>query len=196
MTEPTNPPPAGPPLILAPYWFLRHGETDWNREQRTQGSTEVPLNANGIAQAHEAAGLLRDRGINRIFSSPLSRARDTASIVADTLRLNVTVDPELREANFGTHEGEVMGAWFAAWTEGGVLPEGGESFDQVQLRAIAALNRVLSKPGLPLVIAHGGMFRTLRAAMGFTASVRTQNGVPIHCAPAGIAWTMTPLTRA
>jgi probable phosphoglycerate mutase len=196
LTEPASPQAGCPALLLAPYWFLRHGETDWNREQRTQGSTEVPLNANGIAQAHQAASLLHGHGITRIFTSPLERARHTADIVAAALAVPVTIEPGLREANFGAHEGEVMGAWFAAWTEGAVKPEGGESFAEVQARAVAALNRVLAQPGLPLVVAHGGMFRTLRAAMGFTASVRTQNGVPIHCAPSGIAWSMSPLSPA
>jgi probable phosphoglycerate mutase len=196
LTDTATPPPAGPKLSPAPYWFLRHGETDWNRDQRTQGSTEVPLNANGMAQAEAAAVLLQGRGIARIVSSPLERARHTADIVAKVLGLTVTIDTDLREANFGAHEGEVMGAWFAAWAAGEVAPERGESFDQVQARAVTGLNRVLAPPGLPLVVAHGGMFRTLRAAMGFSAAVRTQNGVPLYCAPAGAAWTMTPLTAA
>jgi probable phosphoglycerate mutase len=183
--------PVVPVLTPAPYWFLRHGETDWNRANRTQGSTEVPLNETGIAQAHAAAALLRGRGIERIFSSPLGRARHTAEIAAAALGVPMEVHDDLREASFGLHEGEVMGAWFAAWAAGEVAPEGGESFQQVKARVVGAVNRVLAVPGLSLIVAHGGMFRTLRAAMGFSANVRTANGVPTLCTPQAGAWTMT-----
>ena len=190
MTDgPTLPEPA---LTPAAYWFLRHGQTDWNRQNLTQGSTEVPLNATGIAQAHEAAALLHGSGIVRIVSSPLERARHTAEIAAAALGVPLQVHPDLREAGFGEHEGEVMGEWFAAWAAGEVAPVRGESFDQVRRRVVIALNSVLALPGLSLVVAHGGMFRTVRAAMGFSSTVRTPNGVPIYCAPEGEAWTMTP----
>jgi probable phosphoglycerate mutase len=178
-------------LLQRPFWFLRHGETDWNRGNRTQGSTDVPLNDTGLAQAHQAAALVRGHGIAAIGCSPLGRARQTADIVGTALGLPVSVRPDLREASFGVHEGEVMGAWFAAWVEGRVAPEGGESFAAVRARVVAAVNEVLAAPDLTLVVAHGGMFRALRAAMGFAATVRTPNGVPLFCEPGGDAWRMT-----
>ena len=67
-------------LIRTPFWFLRHGETDWNAQGLSQGNVDIPLNATGIAQAHAAAPLLRNRGISHIVASPLSRAHDTAKI--------------------------------------------------------------------------------------------------------------------
>jgi broad specificity phosphatase PhoE len=179
-------------LLHRPYWFLRHGETDWNRENRTQGSTDIPLNETGIAQAYQAASLLRGRGIARIVSSPLQRAQRTAEIVGAALGLPVQVRQDLHEANFGAHEGEVMGAWFAAWVEGRVVPEGGESFAAVRERVVAGVNEVLQGAALALVVAHGGAFRTLRAAMGFTAAVRTPNGVPLLCEPLADGWRMSP----
>jgi len=177
-------------LLKRPFWFLRHGETDWNRENRTQGSTDIPLNDTGLRQARDAAALLVNRDIARIIASPLQRAVATADIVSAVLDVPVILCPDLREANFGLHEGEVMGAWFAAWVDGAVAPEGGESFAAVQARAIAAVNSVLADGGTPLLIGHGGFFRTVRAAMGFPASVRTPNGVPLFCAPDGEAWEM------
>jgi probable phosphoglycerate mutase len=181
-----------PVLLRRPYWFLRHGETDWNRENRTQGSTDVPLNEQGIAQAHRAAALLHGRGIETIVSSPLQRARHTADIVAAALGLAVHIRQDLREASFGAHEGEVMGEWFAAWVEGSVAPEGGESFVAVRTRVVAALNEILEAPGLALVVGHGAVFRAVRSAMGFPAAVRTPNGVPMFCEPDGDVWRMTP----
>jgi probable phosphoglycerate mutase len=179
-------------LLRRPFWFLRHGQTDWNREHRTQGSTDIPLNDTGIAQAHAAVVLLRDTSIGVIACSPLSRALDTAAIIAAALNLPLEVRADLREASFGAHEGETMGVWFAAWAAGEVVPEGGESFAQVRVRAVAALNDLLAAGPLPLVVAHGGMFRTVRAAMGFSAAVRTPNGVPLFCVPDGDAWRIEP----
>ncbi len=177
-------------LLRHNFWYLRHGETDWNRANRTQGSTDIPLNATGIAQAHDAAELLVGQGITALYCSPLQRARDTAAIVGARLGLQAQVRSELREASFGVHEGEVMGAWFAAWVSGDAMPERGESFAQVYDRAMAAMNAVLADGGVPLVVGHGGFFRTVRAAMGFTAAVRTANGVPLFCAPEGDGWRM------
>jgi broad specificity phosphatase PhoE len=181
-----------PVLLRRPYWFLRHGETDWNRENRTQGSTNVPLNEHGLAQAHQAAALLRGHGIETIVCSPLDRALRTAEIVAAALELQVQVRQDLREASFGAHEGEVMGEWFAAWVEGRVVPEGGESFAAVRERVVAALNEVLACDKLALIVGHGGVFRTVRAEMGFEAAVRTPNGVPMFCEPNGDGWRMSP----
>jgi broad specificity phosphatase PhoE len=179
-------------LFRRPYWFLRHGETDWNRENRTQGSTDVPLNESGLAQARLAASLLRGRGIETIVCSPLGRALRTAEIVAEALGLTVQVRQDLREASFGVHEGEVMGEWFAAWVDGRVAPEGGESFADVRVRVVAALNEVLAGGLLTLVVGHGGVFRTVRAEMGFVAAVRTPNGVPLFCEPDAGGWRMSP----
>ncbi len=166
-----------------PFWFMRHGETDWNRDGLIQGSTDVPLNAAGRAQAAAAAQVLTGRGITAIWSSPLQRARETASVLAGALGLAVRVEPGLREAAFGTQEGQVMGEWFTEWAAGRTGPEGGESFADLRTRAVAAMNLVLAGGGLPLVVAHGGFFRAVRQAMGFSAAVRTPNGEPVLCAP-------------
>jgi len=64
-------------LTPIPFWFLRHGETDWNAQGISQGNVDIPLNATGIAQARAAAERLRNRGIATIVASPLSRARVT-----------------------------------------------------------------------------------------------------------------------
>ncbi len=90
------------------FWFLRHGETDWNAAGLSQGNVDVPLNAAGLAQAHAAAALLRNRGIATIVSSPFSRARDTAEIAGAALGLPVALDEGLKEVSFGVQEGQPM----------------------------------------------------------------------------------------
>ncbi|MCP4047018.1 MAG: histidine phosphatase family protein, partial [Gammaproteobacteria bacterium] len=65
-----------------PFYFLRHGETQWNKDRMTQGQLDAKLNSRGILQAERAADILRNEPIDRIVSSPLSRARHTAEAVA------------------------------------------------------------------------------------------------------------------
>ena len=113
-------------LTRVAFWFLRHGETDWNARGLSQGHTDIPLNATGIAQAHAAAPLLRNRGITAIVSSPLSRAYDTAVIAGEVLGLPVEIDDDLREVGFGAKEGQPQTEWFADWVVGSFLPEGGD----------------------------------------------------------------------
>jgi probable phosphoglycerate mutase len=172
------------------FWFLRHGETDWNARGLSQGRTEVPLNDAGIAQAHAAAERLRGRGIERIVASTLGRAMQTAGIVAATLGLPVTPDPDLRETAFGVQEGEKMGSWYDDWVAGTYTPEGGETFADLRTRVRTAVDRVTAAPGLALIVAHGAMFRAARAEMGLSPLVRTENGVPLFCQP-GEPWTLT-----
>lgn len=181
-------------LVRTPFWYLRHGETDWNARNLSQGNIDIPLNANGIAQARAAAALLRGRGIASIVASPLSRARDTAEIAGAALGLTVAIDEGLREVAFGVQEGQPMADWFADWVGGRATPEGAESFAALRARAVAAVNRATAHPAAVLVVAHGALFRALRAAMGLEPNVRTRNGVPFWCAPGPVGgpWALAP----
>jgi probable phosphoglycerate mutase len=173
------------------FWFLRHGETDWNARGLSQGNVDVPLNATGLAQARTAALLLRDRGIAAIVASPLSRAQITAEAASDVLGLPVEIDEGLREVAFGVQEGQPMSQWFNDWVVGVFTPEGAESFASLRARAVAAVNRALTRPAPVLLVAHGALFRALRAEMGLEPNVRTANAMPLFCEP-GHPWTLTP----
>ena len=87
-------------LLLA-----RHGETDWNRELRIQGSSDIGLNDLGRAQAHALAQELEHVELDAIYSSDLSRAQATAAAVAASHGLEVRLDARLRERSFGSWEG-------------------------------------------------------------------------------------------
>ncbi len=179
-----------------PFWFLRHGETDWNAQGISQGNVDIPLNATGLAQARAAADKLRNRGIATIVASPLSRARATAKFVGAALGLKVALDSDLREVSFGVQEGQKMSGWFADWVSGTFTPEGAETFAALRRRAVAAANRATTQPPAVLVVAHGALFRSLRAAMGIEPNLRTQNAVPIFCQPplpGEAAWTLRPV---
>ena len=183
-----------PTLNPVPFWFLRHGETDWNAEGRSQGRTDIPLNTVGLTQARRAAMALVDRGIVTIVASPLTRALKTAEIVAEALELPVSTDHDLQEVAFGEEEGKPMGDWYDDWIAGSYTPAGAETFQGLHDRAVAAINRATAPPGPVLVVAHGALFRALRLALGHEPNVRTPNALPILCAPpaSGRVWEVTP----
>ncbi len=179
-------------LSFTAFAFLRHGETDWNAGGLSQGRADIPLNATGLAQAAAAAHRLQGHGIRSIAASTLGRAWQTASLVGAALDLVPTSDAGLQEASFGVQEGQAMGSWYDDWVAGTYTPEGAETFAGLQARVVAAVNRALLLPGPVLVVAHGAMFRAVRAAMGLSALVRTENGVPLLCHP-GTPWTLTEI---
>jgi broad specificity phosphatase PhoE len=93
-----------------PFYFMRHGQTDWNLQGRLQGHSDIPLNATGLAQAHAAADALTDESIEVIVSSPLIRALKTAAIVAERIARQIYIDGQLKECSFGAFEGEAPAA--------------------------------------------------------------------------------------
>jgi probable phosphoglycerate mutase len=176
-------------LTKVPFFFLRHGETDWNANGLSQGQVEVPLNANGREQARRSGKKLAGHGIATIVCSPLGRAQETARIVASILKVPFSTEADLREASFGDQEGRLMGPWYDDWVSGTYTPAGGETFIALRTRVVSALNLALTQPAPLLIIAHGAMFRAVRAAMGLSPLVRTENGVPLWCEP-GEPWDL------
>lgn len=164
--------------------LVRHGETDWNRERRIQGSTDIPLNDTGRAQARDAAdALLRDLPADQpavVVASDLSRARETAEIIAAALGLDgPRLYPELRERGYGEAEGTLVDdfqARFGAWHTDTTVP-GAEPWADVRARGVRALRliagdvRRTSAPEATAVIAvsHGALIGELiRHASGDT----------------------------
>jgi probable phosphoglycerate mutase len=126
----------------------------------------------------------------------LSRARATAELAGEALGLPVAIDPDLREVAFGVQEGQAMSGWFSDWVSGAFTPQGAETFAALRRRAVAAVNRATALPPAVLIVAHGALFRSLRAAMGIEPNMRTQNAVPIFCEPPAsgdAAWTLQPV---
>jgi broad specificity phosphatase PhoE len=116
--------------------------------------------------------------------------------VSEVTGVPVETDDGLRETKFGEQEGKPMGDWYDDWIAGTYTPAGAETFAGLRARAVAALNRATSKPAPVLVVAHGGLFRAVRSAMGLVPNLRTPNAVPIYCVPpqaAGEPWTLRPV---
>ncbi len=150
--------------------LARHGETDDNIPPiRVQGFSDTPLNATGRRQAAELADRVAPRGIRSLWSSDLSRARETAEIVGARIGLEPRLDPRLREANRGDWEGSLFieveredPDGYAAWLRAGEqfrFP-GGESLREQSDRVAAALDEIQAAAEPPaLVVCHGGAIR-------------------------------------
>jgi broad specificity phosphatase PhoE len=161
-------------LIVIVY-LLRHGETDWNSEQRIQGNTDISLNANGLNQARQAADYLTRFDIEAIYSSNLSRAYETASIIATKLQKPHFIDKELTEVNMGRWEGSRWDDikieyidYLPKWLNNleNIPAPGGESYGQVQVRVVRAYKRIISKHSEDsniLIVSHGIAIKTLIA---------------------------------
>ncbi|MBI3503330.1 MAG: histidine phosphatase family protein [Proteobacteria bacterium] len=175
-----------------PFYFLRHGQTDWNREHRLQGNIDVPLNETGLEQAYAAAARLAGLPIATIVASPLSRARRTAEIAAEALGLPVELDPGLAEVALGVREGTPEDGLLARW-QLGETPEGAETYVDFCRRAQAGVRRALARPGPVLVVAHGGVFSALRRAFGLAPSAQLGNAIPIYLLPHHGRWDIAEL---
>ena len=162
-------------MLPRSFYFLRHGETDWNKEHRLQGSIDIPLNENGREQARLAIPILQKYPIDRIISSPLSRAFETAQIINEVLQKPLSTDVRLREKSFGEFEGRTAEE-LELWRKENPQPDadmflssppGGETPQQVQDRIISFKTEILNLyPDNILFVAHGGIYRSLCYALG------------------------------
>lgn len=155
--------------------LIRHGETAWNRATRIQGHTDIPLSPLGLAQAARLAEALSDEPLAAIYSSDLSRARQTAQALADVHGLPVRTDAQLRERAFGRFEGlswqEIDKGYpedAARWRrrEPDFPVGGGESLNAFSARCLDAARRLAAAhPGRSIaLVAHGGVLDCLYRA--------------------------------
>lgn len=161
------------------YFLIRHGETDWNKEFRYQGSTDSALNDEGLEQARRVAVRLSSVEPARVCSSPLMRASRTAQVIMEHNEGTAEIEllPDLKEISFGCWEGlsipeiqELDGAMFEQWRRApfSCTPSGGESFSEIMARTKNAAEILAegSEPGgATFVVAHGGLLRALIAVM-------------------------------
>lgn len=169
-------------------YVARHGETDWNVAGRWQGHTDVPLNSMGRLQAKALADRLRTLPLRAAVASDLSRAQETALIVAGALGFGVPyVDPGLRERSFGPFEGLTRAecasrypeAW-SAWEKNRVPPGDAETLETLTSRVVTAAERAAREAATDaegaLVVTHGGALRALVAAITGEMPAFVQNG--------------------
>ncbi|OUS05705.1 hypothetical protein A9Q96_10920 [Rhodobacterales bacterium 52_120_T64] len=171
-------------IIHKPFYYIRHGQTDWNVEGRFQGSMDIPLNETGLAQAHSAKTLLANLPITHIYSSPLKRARVTADIANEALGLGITDIRDLMEVNFGVMEGKLRppGGFSGDW-QTGTTPDKAETYINFTSRVFTAINSILEQDGTPLIVAHGGVFMPVDEHMQLGVGAHLPNARPVHLSP-------------
>lgn len=178
-------------------YFLRHGETPWNREKKIQGSTAwVDLTGFGVELAERTRDGMKNAGLSfdRIFTSPLRRAFHTAEIVGGGFGVVPEPDARLREMGFGRYEGTLMRD--DSFADGNIrscfkdppsfVPDGGESFDDVLARVREFFEEVLlpleGEAERVLAVSHGAFMRSVvRYATGRPIERYWQGAQPNCC---------------
>ena len=145
-------------------YFIRHGETDYNKEHRYQGHLDIPLNATGIMQAENARDKLSGFIFDEIYSSPLSRAKKTAEIINEKQGAEIILDDRIKEIFGGTSQGQCL----SNWTEDEVKdlyenPKkfGAESSEEFCERVVSFFKEIENTDKNVLIVAHGGVYRAI-----------------------------------
>ncbi len=154
-------------------YFVRHGETLWNKEKKIQGQSDIPLNEYGIELAHVTADAMKDISFDIVYSSPLLRAKETADILVKDKNLEVYTDSRLVEMSFGEGEGESLPEIhthpemklhnFIHNPGEYIPPDGGETFEELYSRCKSFIDEVIlpaeSKYDSMLIVGHGALIR-------------------------------------
>jgi len=147
--------------MMKKIYILRHGETQWNKEEIFRGRNDIPLNEVGLKQAELASYYFKDKGIERIFSSPLLRAMQTAEAVSKTVGGDIEIVEEFIDINFGIWEGltvkEVEKNFpedFDIWVKSPQMLniKGAETLEAVRKRIASGFERILSEKSENLLI--------------------------------------------
>jgi broad specificity phosphatase PhoE len=153
--------------------LVRHGETPWNVTLQYQGQANIPLNERGLEQASRAAARLTRYGVTRLYSSDLARAWQTAEVIGATLGLTPVALPELREIDVGQWEGLTPEELYRRFPDhmaeyrrdpARTVRLGGESYAQLQARALIALQQIQDHHqhgDIVAAVSHGGTIRAL-----------------------------------
>ena len=145
-------------------YLLRHGETNWSLSKQHTGSTDIPLTENGRAVARALAPVLAEARFERVFSSPLQRARQTCELAG--LGAHATIDEDLLEWDYGEYEGLTPHQIRGKHPEWLIFRDGcpgGESTDEIGARVDRVIARVRAAEGNVALFAHGHVLRVLAA---------------------------------
>ncbi|MBO5283733.1 MAG: histidine phosphatase family protein [Lachnospiraceae bacterium] len=172
-------------------YLIRHGETEWNLQQRLQGSADIPLNENGVELARITAQGLKEVPFDLIYTSPLKRARQTAEILRGDRDIPLIEEPRLKEICFGIYEGYCCSpenytipdpAFMNFFVDPGnyIPPEGAESIAQLCRRTTEFLHEVADNPDNAdrtiLFSSHGAAVKGLLSSLTITDMKDFWNG--------------------
>ena len=154
-------------------YFIRHGETTWNKEKKIQGQSDIPLNEYGKELAHITAETIKDIPFDIVYSSPLIRAKETAEILVKDRNLEIHENPLLVEMSFGEGEGENLPEIhthpemklhnFIHNPGKYTPPAGGETFEELYERCKTFIENYIlpveNKYDSMLIVGHGALIR-------------------------------------
>lgn len=186
-------------IPLKPFYFIRHGETDWNRQNICMGSNNIPLNDLGVKQAELAAQKLESKFIEHIVTSPLSRARQTAEIIAQVIDKPLTIIDDLQEYNSGIAEGklnEPREERIERWRAGNTH-EGAEKINEFELKVENAVAEALQFQDPVLIVSHGLFYSALRGLLKLPVTSITNCAIFYHQPPieGNDSWQVTALSN-
>jgi uncharacterized phosphatase len=153
--------------------LFRHGQTDWNIDLRLQGTADIPMNEFGFAQVSSATSRLAELEWDVLLTSPLTRARQTAAVVAERLGFDAAIEsPLLLERSFGIGEGKTYAEWQQHYSQLDEIP-GAESQASVRERSRQLLEFIASEfaGARVLAVSHGALIR-------FVLDVVTEGELP------------------
>ena len=169
--------------------IVRHGDTEWSREKRHTGRSDIPLDPGGREQARDLAPVLAGSTFAAVFVSPLQRARETCALAGFGAR--AIVDPDLIEWDYGDYEGKTSSE-IREQRPGWILfrdgAPGGETIDDVAARAARVIERMRTVEGDVLVFGHGHQLRILTALWLELPPAAGQRLQLRNAAPSTLGW--------
>lgn len=195
-------------MITRSFYFIRHGQTDWNAAEKVQGSSDIPLNSRGGEQAIHAARVVSRQPIDLLITSDLCRASETAHLINLGLGLEVVIEPGIREKNFGILEGKTLTEMDALeeiinrdttrpmQSNGKRQPQGAEFYDDFEARVLKAIEANLQKypKANILFISHGAVFKAIHTAL-FGEKLGCENAVLYHFEKTADGWKLHDLSE-
>ncbi|MGI9509564.1 MAG: histidine phosphatase family protein [Geminicoccaceae bacterium] len=173
------------------FYFLRHGQTEHNRQRICQGHTDVPLNATGLAQAEAAAAVIAKARPTEITASDLMRVRQTAKPVAKKLGLDININADLRERAFGVFEDQPIEGQLWSFDHPSI-----ESIESFVDRSVVGFKAALGVDDT-LMVTHGGLRRVLAGALGLDLPYWSgHNALPLRFTNETSGWKAEALTGA
>jgi len=173
-------------------YLIRHGETDWNVLRKFQGCTDIPLNDKGRLLARKTAEAMKDIPFDAAFSSPLSRAMETARIIIGDRPVEVLPEPRLVELSFGEYEGidrdfegyEAFLYTFFKEPQNYKAPKGGETLEHLCERTTKYLYELAAderyQDATVLLATHGAALRGLLSSFQMNGDLRNFWGRSLH----------------
>lgn len=179
-------------LIKKKFYFVRHGKTDWNKKNLCQGQMDIPLNQEGIEEADQLYPLITTLSFSKIFTSPLTRALQTAQIIQKYCQYPIEIVDAIKERKWGLMEGSTSAEMYQVeQLEERNIPYnshfGIESREAFKLRVLHGINSTLSKE-TPLLVSHGRVFLVLLEILRIPLIRQLPNATIVECTPLHDKW--------